>query len=161
MFRETEKSSHDERKKFQEFLGTTYDDFISKVAKGRSKEKNYIDTIGQGRVWTGRQGKENGLVDEYGGLEKAIEIAKQLAHLPADKGVQRVIMPKPPSFLQELMNSGGDDDEASTTAQAKQQAAILAALPEDARRALRYAQLLDRARNGESIYMLPFSLRIR
>ena len=162
MFRETEKFNDDERKKFQEFLGTTYDDFISKVAKGRSKEKNYIDSIGQGRVWTGRQGKENGLVDEYGGLDKAIEIAKQLAHLPADKGVQRVILPKPPSFLQELMNSGDDGDgEASTTAQAKQQAAILAALPEDARRALRYAQLLDRARNGESIYMLPFSLRIR
>jgi protease-4 len=162
MFRETEKFNDDERKKFQEFLGTTYDDFISKVAKGRSKEKNYIDTIGQGRVWTGRQGKENGLVDEYGGLDKAVEIAKQLAKLPADRSVQRVIMPKPPSFLQELMNSGDDDDsDASTTAQAKQQAAILAALPEDARRALRYAQLLDRARSGESIYMLPFSLRIR
>src|SRR5947207_7510966 len=124
MFRETEKFSDDERKKFQEFLGTTYDDFISKVAKGRSKEKNYIDTIGQGRVWTGRQGKENGLVDEYGGLDKAIEIAKQLAHLPADKGVQRVIMPKPPSFIEELLNSGDDGDADATSTQAKQQAAI-------------------------------------
>lgn len=160
MFRETEKFSDAERKKFVEFIGTTYDDFITKVAKGRSKEKTYIDSIGQGRVWTGRQGKENGLVDEYGGLDKAIEVAKQLANLPADKGIQRVIMPKPPSFLEELMNSG-DDGEDGTSAQAKQQAAILAALPEDARRALRYAQLLDRAKNGESIYMLPFSLRIR
>jgi protease-4 len=160
MFRETEKFSDTEREKFVEFIGSTYDDFITKVAKGRSKEKTYIDSIGQGRVWTGRQGKENGLVDEYGGLDKAIEVAKQLAKIPADQGVQRVIMPKPPSFFEELMNAGeGDGDGAS--AQAKQQAAILAALPEDARRALRYAQLLDRARNGESIYMLPFSLRIR
>lgn len=161
MFRETEKFSDAERKKFVEFIGTTYDDFITKVAKGRSKEKTYIDSIGQGRVWTGRQGKENGLVDEYGGLDKAIEVAKQLANLPADKGIQRVIMPKPPSFLEELMNSGDDGDADSVTAQARQQAAILAALPEDARRALRYAQLLDRAKNGEAIYMLPFSLRIR
>lgn len=159
MFRETEKFSDTERKKFVEFIGATYDDFITKVAKGRSKEKTYIDSIGQGRVWTGRQGKENGLVDEYGGLDKAIEVAKQLANLPADKGIHRVILPKPPSFFEELMNSGDDGDGAS--AQAKQQAAILAALPEDARRALRYAQLLDRARNGESICMLPFSLRIR
>jgi protease-4 len=160
MFRETEKFSDTERKKFVEFIGTTYDDFITKVAKGRGKEKTYIDSIGQGRVWTGRQGKENGLVDEYGGLDKAIEVAKQLASLPADKGIQRVIMPKPPSFFEELMNSG-DDGEDGASAQAKQQAAILAALPEDARRALRYAQLLDRARSGEAIYLLPFSLRIR
>lgn len=160
MFRETEKFSDTERKKFVEFIGATYDDFISKVAKGRGKEKTYIDTIGQGRVWTGRQGKENGLVDEYGGLDKAIEVAKQLANLPADKGIQRVIMPKPPSFFEELMNSG-DDGEDGASAQAKQQAAMLAALPEDVRRALRYAQLLDRARSGEAIYMLPFSLRIR
>jgi protease-4 len=160
MFRETEKFSDPERKKFMEFMETTYDDFITKVAKGRSKEKTYIDSIGQGRVWTGRQGKDNGLVDEYGGLDKAIEVAKQLANLPADKGIQRVVMPKPPNFFEELMNSG-DDGEDSTSAQAKQQAAILAALPEDARRALRYAQLLDRARSGEAIYLLPFSLRIR
>jgi protease-4 len=160
MFRESEKFSDAERTKFQEFLNTTYDDFISKVAKGRSKEKNYIDSIGQGRVWTGRQGKENGLVDEYGGLDKAIEIAKQLAQIPADKGIQRVILPKPPTFLEELMNSGDDDgDEAS--AQAKQQASIFAAMPEDIRRALRYAQLLDRAKNGEALYLLPYSLRIK
>ncbi len=159
MFRETEKFSDTERKKFVEFIGSTYDDFITKVAKGRGKEKTYVDSIGQGRVWTGRQGKENGLVDEYGGLDKAIEVAKQLANLPADKGIQRVIMPKPPSFFEELMNSGDDGDD--TSAQARQQAAILAALPEDARRALRYAQLLDRARSGEAIYLLPFSLRIR
>ena len=159
MFRETEKFSDTERKKFVEFIGSTYDDFITKVAKGRGKEKTYINSIGQGRVWTGRQGKENGLVDEYGGLDKAIEVAKQLANLPADKGIQRVIMPKPPSFFEELMNSGDDGDDAS--AQARQQAAIFAALPEDARRALRYAQLLDRARSGEAIYLLPFSLRIR
>jgi len=160
MFRETEKFSDTERQKFVEFIGSTYDDFITKVAKGRSKEKTYIDSIGQGRVWTGRQGKENGLVDEYGGLDKAIEVAKQLASLPADKGIQRVIMPKPPSFFEELMNSGGDGDDGSS-AQANQQAAVLSALPEDARRALRYAQLLDRARSGEAIYLLPFSLRIR
>ncbi len=161
MFRETEKFSDSERKKFQEFIGTTYDDFISKVGKGRAKEKTYIDSIGQGRVWTGRQGKDNGLVDEYGGLDKAIEIAKQLARIPAEQSIQRVIMPKPPGFLEQLMNSGDDGDADEASAQAKQQAAVLAALPADARRALRYAQLLDRARSGEAIYLLPFDLKIR
>ena len=49
-------------------------------------------------------------MDEYGGLDKAIEIAKQLAKIPADQSIQRVIMPKPPSFFEELMNSGDDGD---------------------------------------------------
>ena len=160
MFRESEKFSDTERAKFEEFMKATYDDFISKVGKGRNKDKTYIDSIGQGRVWTGRQGKDNGLVDEYGGLDKAIEIAKQLANIPVDKSVQRIVMPKPPTFLEELMSGGSDDgDEAS--AQAKQQASLMSALPEDIRQSLRYAQLLDRAKNGEAIYLMPFRLRIK
>ncbi len=83
MFRESEKFSDTERKKFEELIKNTYyDQFLPKVAKGRGKNAEYIDSIGQGRVWTGRQGKDNGLVDEYGGLDKAIEIAKQLANIP-------------------------------------------------------------------------------
>jgi len=160
MFRESEKFSDTERAKFQEFLKNTYDDFITKVGKGRGKDKSYIDSIGQGRVWTGQQGKERGLVDEYGGIDKAIEIAKQLAKIPAEKSIQRVTMPTPPTLLQQLLGVGeGSDDE--TSERAKQEAAFLSALPDDARHALRYAQLLDRANKGEAIYMLPFSLRIK
>src|SRR5947207_1439040 len=160
MFRESEKFSDAERAKFEEFLKNTYQDFITKVGKGRGKDASYIDTIGQGRVWTGRQGKENGLVDEYGGMDKAIEIAKQLAKLPEDKGVQRVIMPKPPTLLEQLISAGNDDSDA-VDAQAKQQAALLLALPADMRESLRYAQLLDRASKGEAIYLMPFRLRIK
>ena len=160
MFRESEKFSDTERAKFQEFLKNTYDDFTSKVAKGRGKEQTYIDSIGQGRVWTGFQGKERGLVDEYGGLDRAIELAKQLANIPADKGVERVILPQPPTFLQQLMNL---DDESGDQAsiEAKQQASMLSALPDDVRQTLRYAQLLDRAAKGEAIYLMPFRLRIK
>src|ERR1700716_4283571 len=141
LFRETEKFSDTERAKWQEFLGTTYDDFISKVGKGRGKDKNYIDSIGQGRVWTGSQGKERGLVDEYGGLDKAIEIAKQLAKIPADQSIQRVIMPKPPGFFEQLMSTGGEDD-ADVKVKTKEQEAIMATLPEGLRHAFRYAQML-------------------
>ncbi len=160
MFRESEKFSDSERKKFEEFLNSTYDDFISKVAKGRSKEKTYIDSIGQGRVWTGKQGKDNGLVDEYGGLDKAIEVAKQLAKIPADKGVQRIIRPQPPTFWDELFNDSGAD-EAEANAQLKQQQTMLAAMPEDVRHAFRFLQIMDRVKKGEAAYLLPFSLRIK
>jgi protease-4 len=160
MFRETEKFSDSERAKFEEFLKSTYDDFTSKVAKGRAKDQAYIDSIGQGRVWTGRQGKDNGLVDEYGGLDKAIEIAKQLANIPANRGVQRIIRPLPPSFWEQLL-SDSDEDETEAAPEMKQQQAMLAAMPEDVRHAFRFLQLMDRAKRGEAAYLLPFSLRIR
>src|SRR5881394_922809 len=159
MFRETEKFNDAERAKFEEFLRNTYEDFISKVGKGRNKDKAYIDSIGQGRVWTGAQGKEKGLVDEYGGLDKAIEIAKQLANIPADKSIQRVILPQPPTFFEQLMSA--NDDDASADAQAQQEASLLKALPEDVREGFRYAHMLDRAAKGEPVYLMPFRLRIR
>jgi len=160
MFRETEKFSPDERAKFEEWIKTTYyEDFVPKVAKGRNKDAAYIDSIAQGRVWTGSQGKERGLVDEFGGLDRAVEVAKELANIPKDKGVHRVIMPYPRTFLQELMAVG--DETRSHDTQAKQREAVFAALPEDARRALRYAALLDRMKSGEVMLMMPFELRVR
>ncbi|MBL4668107.1 MAG: signal peptide peptidase SppA, partial [Flavobacteriales bacterium] len=58
-----------------------YDDFITKVAAGRGMTKNQIDSIGQGRVWVGLDALEIGLVDEIGGISRAIEIAQDLAKL--------------------------------------------------------------------------------
>jgi protease IV len=158
MFRETEKFSDEERVKFEEWIKTTYyQDFVPKVAKGRNKDAQFIDSVGQGRVWTGAQAKDRGLVDEYGGLDKAIEVAKQLAKIPADKGVERVILPYPTTFLQELLSGGGDNSNT----QIEQQRAMFAALPEDARRALRYMQLMDKMKHGESMLLMPFDLRIK
>ncbi|MGI8898912.1 MAG: signal peptide peptidase SppA [Pyrinomonadaceae bacterium] len=157
MFRETEKFTPDERAKVEEWVKTTYyNDFVPKVAKGRGKDPAYIDSVGQGRVWTGSQGKEKGLVDEFGGLDRAIAIAKQLANIPADKEVHRVILPYPQTYLQQLLSAG---DRTSTERQ--QQLAVFAALPEDARRALRYMKLLDQMKSGRSMLVMPFELRIR
>ncbi|MGH9883436.1 MAG: signal peptide peptidase SppA, partial [Pyrinomonadaceae bacterium] len=162
MFRETEKFTPEERTKFEEWIKTTYyDDFVPKVAKGRNKPVEFVDSVGQGRVWTGAQAKEHGLVDEFGGLDKAVEIAKQLANIPADKGVRRVIFPYPQTFLQQLMSSGGDDEEATETEAKQQQRAIFAALPEDARRAMRYMALFDRMKNGDAMLLMPFDLRVK
>lgn len=157
MFRETEKFSDEERVKFEEWIKTTYyRNFVPKVAKGRNKDSEYIDSIAQGRVWTGGQAKDRGLVDEFGGLDKAIEVAKQLANIPAEKGVERVILPYPTTFLQQLF-SGGDNSNT----QVEQQRAVFAALPEDARRALRFMALMDRMKNGETMLVMPFDLRIK
>ncbi|HWF88416.1 MAG TPA: signal peptide peptidase SppA [Pyrinomonadaceae bacterium] len=158
MFRETEKFSDDERAKFEDWIKTTYyQDFVPKVAKGRNKDAQYIDSVGQGRVWTGGQAKNKGLVDEFGGLDKAIEVAKQLAKIPADKGVERVILPYPTTFLQELLNGGNENSNTEIA----QQRAVFAALPEDARRAFRFMQMMEKMKNGDTMLVMPFDIRIK
>jgi protease-4 len=66
---------------FQLFIEDTYDDFISDVAASRGLEKSAVDKIGQGQVWTGSEALENGLVDNLGSLDDAIDAAGMLAGL--------------------------------------------------------------------------------
>jgi protease-4 len=80
-----------------------YDKFIDKVALGRKMTKEEVDNLGKGRVWTGTQAKENGLVDEIGGLSKALELAKELSGIPASEEVKFVVWPKKVSFWNALM----------------------------------------------------------
>ena len=157
MFRETEKFTPEERAKFEDLIKRMYyEEFVPKVAKGRNKSPEYVDSIAQGRVWTGAQGKERGLVDEFGGLDRAVEVARELANIPKDKGVHRVILPYPRTFIQELLSSGDDQTRIKT-----QQRAVLATLPEDTRRAFHYMSMLDRMKDGESSLLMPFDLRIK
>jgi protease-4 len=160
MFRETEQFSPDERAKFQDIISRAYyDQFVPKVAKGRNKTPEEVNAIGQGRVWMGSQAKENGLVDEFGGLERAIAVAKQLANLPADKDVRRVILPYPRTFFEKLFNQESDDEEARLKLQ--QQRAVFNALPEDMRRAFQYAAMLDKMKQGDALAIMPYELRIK
>jgi protease-4 len=70
-----------EMKAMQDIIAQIYDDFTSKVATGRGKTQAEVDSIGQGRVWSGEDAKNLGLVDEMGGLNDAVKSAAQLAGL--------------------------------------------------------------------------------
>ncbi len=70
-----------------------YEDFIGKVAEGRGMTKEAVNQIGRGRIWTGKQAKEIGLVDELGGLNLALSIARKKAGL-AQKKVQLIRLPQ-------------------------------------------------------------------
>jgi protease-4 len=157
MFRETEPFTPEERAKFEDIISRAYyDEFVPKVARGRNSTPEYINSVGQGRVWMGSQAKEKGLVDEFGGLEHAISVAKQLANLPADQDVRRVILPYPRSFFEKLFDQNGED-----SAKIKQQRAVFEALPEEMRRAFQYASMLDKMREGDALAIMPFELRIK
>lgn len=161
LFREDKKWTDDERAVFQRSANFFYwDNFVPKVANGRGRSVEEINEVAQGRVWTGAQAKEKGLVDEFGGLNKAIDIAKQLANLPADKDVKRVVFPASRPFLASIF--GGGDETAELSAQQKaQQDAIAKALPKDLRKVFRYSALFENLERGETMAMLPFEFEIK
>ncbi|MDJ0709851.1 MAG: signal peptide peptidase SppA [Woeseiaceae bacterium] len=73
--------SDDVRQLFQLIIEDGYEDFIVGVAEHRGLEKDYVDSIGQGQVWTGNDAFDNGLVDQLGTFEDAIAVAAELAGL--------------------------------------------------------------------------------
>ncbi len=83
-FRPDREMSDETRTMFQLVINKGYDDFISKVAMHRGIDKDDVDTIAQGQVWTGREAVEHGLIDEIGELDAAIETAAELAGLEPD-----------------------------------------------------------------------------
>jgi protease-4 len=107
----------EELKKVQEELDAFYDQFVERVAASRHSTPEKIDQLAQGRVWTGHQAKENGLVDELGGLDRAVSLAKQRAKIPADSGVELVVYPPRKSFYEILADqfSGSGDQAAIRT----------------------------------------------
>ncbi|HYB93706.1 MAG TPA: signal peptide peptidase SppA [Vicinamibacterales bacterium] len=92
----------DERQKIGESMQNVYDQFIERTAAARHMAPEKVDEIAQGRVWTGEQAKQIGLVDELGGLYRAIDLAKQRARIPADEEVELVAYPPRRSFYEVL-----------------------------------------------------------
>ncbi|MFZ4620733.1 MAG: signal peptide peptidase SppA [Bacteroidota bacterium] len=84
----------EERSKAEKMIRGMYGEFVHKVAVGRDMTDDAVGKIAQGRVWSGIDGKANGLVDELGGLETAINIAKEKAGLNKDQYIEIVEMPK-------------------------------------------------------------------
>jgi len=85
----------------QKYVGETYNDFTALVARTRRLRQSYVDSIGQGRVWSGIDALEIGLVDELGGLDKAIEYAAKQANL-TDYSIKNY--PKQKDIMEQLLS---------------------------------------------------------
>ena len=95
----------EEGAKIQLHIERGYDLFISRCADGRDKTKEEIDAIGQGRVWTGNQALELGLIDALGGIDVAIEAAAELAEIEKYSISERPIKK---DFFMELLESSAE-----------------------------------------------------
>ncbi len=148
----------EERAKLGEQLQAFYDQFVEKVANSRKMKPEQVDEVAQGRVWTGRQAKQVGLVDELGGLERAVAIARQHAGIAPDVEVQLVTYPPRRSFY-DLLTSPFGASARATPAFLPAWAALLGARDARAIGIVTAPATLFRA--GEPLALMPFALLSR
>ena len=98
----------EQRAKLRTEIEVFYKGFVQRVADGRRRKYDDVEPLAQGRVWTGAQAKQNGLVDEIGGIDRAIEMVKQKAKIGASEKITLVAYPPRRNLLQVLMDRDTD-----------------------------------------------------
>lgn len=130
--------TEDERKVLKTEILWTYEQFLTRAAEGRKLARDQVDAVGKGRIWTGRQAKDRGLVDELGGLTLAIGLAKKESGIDADEDVRLDVWPRKRTFWQSLLNrpglaaelkSAAGRDKVLATARLMRQTRIWAIMP--------------------------------
>jgi protease-4 len=96
--------------RFQAWLDRVYVDFTSKVADGRRLPKEKVLEIAKGRIWSGQDAKNLGLVDELGGYDTALKLAKQAAKVPEADDVRIVVFPRAKTLLETMLDRRGPDN---------------------------------------------------
>jgi protease IV len=144
MFSEYRPWTDDERARIRTLMVSFYRDFVGKVAQGRKRSYEDIDDVAQGRVWTGSDAMEHGLVDRLGGMDVALALAKEKARIARDQEVNVVVLPERKGLLDLLLE--------------RQEEGGLDAVPSDARVLLRWVRLLG---DSQILARLPFDLKIR
>jgi len=86
-----------------------YRDFVTKAAQGRKMTYEQIDKIGQGRIWSGEDALKIGLVDKLGGLDEAIELAKEKAKIPSSEKVKIKYLPGQKTLFEFFSEMGNED----------------------------------------------------
>ena len=110
MFTSTHDYTPAEWGRFQAWLDRVYVDFTSKVADGRKLPKEKVLEIAKGRIWSGQDAKNLGLVDELGGYDTALRLAKKAAGVPETDEVKIVVYPRPKTLLQSVIARRGADN---------------------------------------------------
>lgn len=95
--------SEEERTAWERTLDRIYADFVDKAAEARSLPREQLEQLARGRIWTGADAKERGLVDELGGLYEAIRAAKDLAGIQAEAPVTVRVYPRQKEPLEQLL----------------------------------------------------------
>jgi protease-4 len=140
----------EERRRVEKLTEDMYQEFLRKVSAARNIKLEDMDAVARGRVFTGEQAKEKGLVDELGGLERAVELAKEKAGIAPSERVELVPLPPPRSLFEILL-------ERSQSARVRLFRLELPPQPES----LRALLALRLFRSDRPLALMPFHLEFR
>jgi protease-4 len=118
--------------KVQQQIDTFYSAFLTRVSEGRKRPPEQIEPLAQGRVWTGAEAKQNGLVDQLGGIDSAIELIRKRANIGAAEKISLVVFPPRRSLLDVLMSRQDESASVETLAEIsvqKRLSALFGGLP--------------------------------
>jgi protease-4 len=101
----------EQRAKLRREIETFYKGFVDRVAAGRKKPYDTVEPLAQGRVWLGAQAKQNGLVDELGGLDRAIELVRDRAKISSSEKIVLVTYPPKRSLWDVLLNKSDETSQ--------------------------------------------------
>ena len=110
MFTGTHDYTPAEWARFEAWLDRVYIDFTSKVADGRKLPKEKVLEIAKGRIWSGQDAKSLGLVDELGGYDTALNLARKAANIADGEDVRMIVYPRPKTLLQSLLQRQGPNN---------------------------------------------------
>ncbi|HTA45750.1 MAG TPA: signal peptide peptidase SppA [Bryobacteraceae bacterium] len=140
-----------ERAKLRQGIDADYEEFVGKVAAARKKPVSAIEPIAQGRVWLGDQAKANGLVDQLGGIDRAIQMVKAKAGIATGTDVSLVLYPAKRSLLEMLVRPNADAEAD----------AMLAGVGLESIRSAWHDASLRVWMRGGMLRMMPFTIQIR
>ncbi len=108
----------DQRARLERLLDSVYDDFVSKVAEGRNLSRERVLAAAKGRVWTGADAREQGLVDELGGYATTLAAVREISGIPPDAAIRLRLFPRRKSTLrllaEQLTGEGGGETAIPT-----------------------------------------------
>ena len=113
-----------ERAKLRKEIEVFYQGFVQKVADGRKRPYDQVEPLAQGRVWLGAQAKQNGLVDELGGLDRAVELIKQRAKIGASEKITLVTYPPRRSVFDLLLDRVNPETDLDALIETKARALV-------------------------------------
>lgn len=116
-FTGTHDYSPQEWARFQAWLDRVYADFTGKVADGRKLPKDLVLQIAKGRIWSGEDAKQLGLVDELGGFDVALKLAKKSINVPENEDVKLKVYPEKTPLWRALLSEGPDSGEKEAKAE--------------------------------------------
>ncbi len=148
-----ERFTEPQRARIDAVIGDFYKDFVAKAAESRKRTPEQIDAVAQGRVWTGQQAKAIGLVDELGGLDVAIRIAKERAKIDPNEDVELVVYPPRRTLYEALTEDLGGLSDAGAGASLLQ----MLAGGRDARAVAALTAPMRVFRRGEPLALMPYT----